>query len=90
MGSSAFIGPQGGVDLVERTCPELARSFLAVLIQELDAHCVGSLTVVQCGAKRRSEIFNGDPPHTPRGCIAQVWTVAEVLRAWKETESAHG
>jgi predicted glycogen debranching enzyme len=27
-----------------------------------------------------SEIFDGDPPHTPRGCIAQAWTVAELLR----------
>ncbi|MGB7281702.1 MAG: amylo-alpha-1,6-glucosidase [Candidatus Acidiferrum sp.] len=31
-----------------------------------------------------AEIFDGDPPHTPRGCIAQAWTVAEVLRAWAE------
>jgi predicted glycogen debranching enzyme len=29
-----------------------------------------------------SEIFDGDPPFTPRGCIAQAWSVAEVLRAW--------
>ncbi len=29
-----------------------------------------------------AEIFDGDPPHTPRGCIAQAWTVGEVLRAW--------
>lgn len=28
------------------------------------------------------EIFDGDPPHTPRGCIAQAWSIAEVLRAW--------
>ena len=28
-----------------------------------------------------SEIFDGDPPHTPRGCIAQAWSVAELLRA---------
>jgi len=27
----------------------------------------------------------GDPPFTPRCCIAQAWTVAEVLRVWKET-----
>jgi predicted glycogen debranching enzyme len=31
-----------------------------------------------------SEIFDGDAPFTPRGCIAQAWTVAEVLRAWKK------
>ncbi len=27
-----------------------------------------------------SEIFDGDPPHLPRGCIAQAWSVAEILR----------
>jgi len=31
-----------------------------------------------------NEIFDGDAPFTPRGCIAQAWTVAEVLRAWQE------
>jgi predicted glycogen debranching enzyme len=35
-----------------------------------------------------SEIFDGDAPFTPRGCIAQAWTVAEVLRAWKEITQA--
>jgi glycogen debranching enzyme len=35
-----------------------------------------------------SEIFDGDAPFTPRGCIAQAWTVGEVLRAWKEISSA--
>ncbi len=29
-----------------------------------------------------SEIFNGDVPMQPQGCIAQAWSVAEVLRAW--------
>ena len=29
-----------------------------------------------------SEIFDGDPPHTPRGCPAQAWSVAGVLEAW--------
>src|SRR6185436_6181161 len=29
-----------------------------------------------------SEIFDAEPPYTPRGCIAQAWSVAEVLRAW--------
>ena len=70
-----LIGPFVGAHLRVYHDPALARSFLAPLIQELDAHGVGSL----------SEIFDGDPPHTPRGCIAQAWTVAEVLRAWEET-----
>src|SRR6266568_3935212 len=30
-----------------------------------------------------SEIFDGDAPFNPRGCIAQAWTVAEVLRSWR-------
>ncbi len=32
-----------------------------------------------------AEIFDADPPYTPRGCIAQAWSVAEVLRAWIKT-----
>lgn len=31
-----------------------------------------------------SEIFDGDPPHRPNGCIAQAWSVAEILRATVE------
>jgi len=27
-----------------------------------------------------SEIYDGDPPHTPRGAISQAWSVAELLR----------
>ena len=34
-----------------------------------------------------SEIFDAEPPYTPRGCMAQAWSVAEVLRAWLKTES---
>ncbi len=33
------------------------------------------------GLGQISEICDGDPPHTPRGCIAQAWSVGEVLRA---------
>ncbi|HYP01792.1 MAG TPA: amylo-alpha-1,6-glucosidase [Pyrinomonadaceae bacterium] len=32
------------------------------------------------GVGQVSEIFDGDAPHTPRGCIAQAWSVAELLR----------
>jgi glycogen debranching enzyme len=31
-----------------------------------------------------SEIFDGDPPQRPNGCIAQAWSVAEVLRTISE------
>jgi predicted glycogen debranching enzyme len=30
-----------------------------------------------------SEILEGNPPHAPRGCIAQAWGVAEILRVWR-------
>jgi len=35
----------------------------------------------EAGIGSISEIFDAEPPHTPRGCIAQAWSVAEVLRA---------
>jgi predicted glycogen debranching enzyme len=35
-----------------------------------------------------SEIFDGDPPHTPRGCVAQAWSVAELLRTAVENVCA--
>jgi predicted glycogen debranching enzyme len=58
--------------------PTQARQFLEPMANHLAAHGVGSL----------SEIFDGDVPITPRGCIAQAWTVAEVLSAWLATEQA--
>jgi len=33
-----------------------------------------------------SEVFDAESPYTPRGCMAQAWSVAEVLRAWLLTE----
>jgi len=35
-----------------------------------------------------SEIFDGDPPHTPRGAPAQAWSVSCVLEAWWRLEQA--
>ncbi|WP_395740948.1 amylo-alpha-1,6-glucosidase [Prosthecobacter sp.] len=53
-----------------------ARSFLSGLIQHLDEGCVGSI----------SEVFDAEAPYTQRACIAQAWSVAEVLRCWIKTE----
>jgi predicted glycogen debranching enzyme len=50
-----------------------ALALLTPILHHLNAGCVGSL----------GEIFDGDPPFTPRGAIAQAWTVAEVLRVWR-------
>jgi len=55
-----------------------ARSFLAPLADHLGDHGVGSI----------AEIFDGDPPFAPGGCIAQAWSVAETLRAWHELAGA--
>jgi predicted glycogen debranching enzyme len=52
-----------------------ANSFLAGFDRHLGEGCVGSI----------SEIFDAEPPYTPRGCIAQAWGVAEVLRCWVKT-----
>jgi len=49
-----------------------AIALLAGLAPHVNEACLGSI----------SEIFDGDAPHTPRGCIAQAWSVAETLRAW--------
>lgn len=49
-----------------------AGKFLDGFEPHLRAACVGSI----------SEIFDAEPPFTPRGCIAQAWSVAEVLRCW--------
>jgi glycogen debranching enzyme len=40
--------------------------------------------IFEAGLGTLSEIFDGDPPHTPRGCVAQAWSVAEPLRAYVE------
>jgi glycogen debranching enzyme len=40
--------------------------------------------VRQAGLGTLSEIHDSDPPYTPRGCIAQAWSVAEPLRAYVE------
>jgi predicted glycogen debranching enzyme len=51
---------------------EGARRALAGFVPHLDDGCVGSI----------SEVFDADAPFTQRGCIAQAWSVAEVLRVW--------
>jgi glycogen debranching enzyme len=49
-----------------------ARELLSGLLAQLGEGCLGSI----------GEIFDGEPPHRPRGCFAQAWSVAEVLRCW--------
>jgi predicted glycogen debranching enzyme len=55
--------------------PSRARRFLEGFERHLGQACIGSV----------SEIFDADPPYTPRGCVAQAWGVAEALRCWVKT-----
>ena len=45
----------------------------------------GTHLLAEAGCGSVSELFDGDPPHAPGGCIAQAWSVAEVFRAWQAT-----
>ena len=50
-----------------------AAGFIQPLIDHLTTDgCLGSV----------SEIFDGDSPHKPKGCFAQAWSVAELIRAY--------
>jgi predicted glycogen debranching enzyme len=72
-----LIGPF--VDAWLRTYPhdhEAAHRMLGALPAHLGEACIGSI----------SEIFDADDPFTPKGCVAQAWSVAEVLRAWTKTQ----
>jgi glycogen debranching enzyme len=52
------------------------RKFLERFPQHLDEAGIGTI----------SEVFHASAPHIPGGCIAQAWSVAEVLRCWVKTE----
>jgi Amylo-alpha-1,6-glucosidase. len=43
--------------------------------------------LLDAGLATVSEIFDGEPPHTPRGAPSQAWSVAWVLEAWVKLES---
>jgi len=53
---------------------EDSRRAMRLWLAPLRAH------IREAGLGSISEIFDGDPPHAPRGCFAQAWSVAEVGR----------
>ncbi len=67
---AAWIKVHGSSDRTRRD----ARGFLGGIESHLLQACLGQV----------SEIFDAEPPHVPRGCIAQAWSVAEPLRALLE------
>jgi predicted glycogen debranching enzyme len=52
-----------------------ARKHAHGLLRGLEVH------LREAGLGQISEIFEGDAPHLPRGCFAQAWSVAEILRS---------
>jgi predicted glycogen debranching enzyme len=59
---------------------EGVRRLLDAFHESLSEACVGSI----------SEVFDAEAPFLPRGCVAQAWSVAEVLRCWRSGERRPG
>ena len=70
--TTAFLRVKGHTEFT-RKCA--MKNFLMPLFAE---------QIFEGGLGTLSEIFDGDPPHRPRGCISQAWSVAEPLRAYVE------
>ena len=73
-----LIGPWIDASMKVRGHAGPAREVLEAFASHLTEAGVGSI----------SEIFDAEAPFTPRGCIAQAWSVAEVLRCLVRTSSA--
>jgi len=67
---TAYIKVNGG--------SEEARRQAQAWLSPLESH------LAEAGLGHISEIFEGDAPHRPCGCIAQAWSVAEILRVYFE------
>ena len=69
---SWLLGPY--VEACMKTFGESFRSEALTIIDRFSIHmnegCIGNV----------SEIFDGDAPYTARGCVAQAWSVAELMR----------
>ena len=67
---TAYLKVNGGSDAARKQASE----WLVPLQEHLSDAGLGQI----------SEVFDGDAPHHPAGCIAQAWSVGEVLRAYVE------
>jgi len=65
-------------------CAECARGeaaqILTALTHAMDEACLGFI----------GEVYDGDPPHRPGGCIAQAWSVAAAIHIWRMLEDTGG
>jgi predicted glycogen debranching enzyme len=73
-----LLGPFALAHLRVYQDPDMAASFLDPMLNHVGAAGLGTA----------SEIFDGDPPFAPNGCVAQAWTVGETLRAWRVISAA--
>jgi predicted glycogen debranching enzyme len=73
-----LLGPFVGAHLAVHGDPVAAAAFLDGIEDLVVAYGVGSM----------AEIAEGDAPHRPCGCIAQAWSVGEILRAWHAIQIA--
>jgi predicted glycogen debranching enzyme len=71
---SAYLYVHGYSVEAKRFCHELLQRFE----QELTACCLGSL----------AEVYDAEAPQRPQGCPAQLWSVAEIARAWEQTAAS--
>jgi glycogen debranching enzyme len=62
---------------------EAGRRFASTWLERFEPH------LQEAGLGQVSEIFDGDAPHTPRGCVAQAWSVAELLRVISDLEATN-
>ncbi|MCF7956091.1 MAG: amylo-alpha-1,6-glucosidase [Phycisphaerae bacterium] len=73
-----FIEAYLWVNGLDKKTLQQAGKFLEPLIKHINEDgCLGSI----------AEIFDGDAPQQPKGCFAQAWAVAEVLRSYKMINS---
>ncbi|MFZ1948105.1 MAG: amylo-alpha-1,6-glucosidase [bacterium] len=73
-----LMGPYMRAYLLAHGRSEATRAHCLRLLEPLARH------LDEAGLGQISEIFDGDPPHRPHGCIAQAWSVAEMLRVLSE------
>jgi glycogen debranching enzyme len=69
---SWLLGPyiEAGIKIEGESFRAEAVAIVVQFTSHLNDGCIGTV----------SEIFDGDAPHHPRGCVAQAWGVAEILR----------
>lgn len=74
-----LLGPWVNARVYAHAGDSQSMAFIRSHLQPIIAHignegCIGSI----------NEIFDGNAPHTPRGCVSQAWSVAELLRVLSE------